>query len=130
MATSKPTNQLVYWLTNHSFMNNQLFIDIDILPILCSSCAVSCCSSHYQIPASLLGFHQRNNECFHHLCLAFTKAFYYISPTTFSLVLFPLDSFRSDIHQILYKNHNTVGVEPQWLSSFKESRVFHVFHIV
>ena len=88
MATFKPTNQLVYWLTNYSFLNNQLFIDIDILPILCSSCAVSCRSSHYQIPASLLGFHQRNNERFHHLCLALTEAFYYISPSTFSLVLF------------------------------------------
>ena len=130
MATSKPTNQFVYCLTNHSFLNNQLFIDIDILPILCSSCAVSCLSSHYQIPASLLGFHQRNNECFHHLCLAFTKTFYYISPSTFSLVLFPRDSFRIGIHQTLCKNQNTVGVELQWLSSFKESRVFHVFHIV
>ena len=130
MATSKPTNQFVYCLTNHSFLNNQLFIDINILPILCSNCAVSCWSSRYQIPASLLGFHQRNNERFHRLCLALTKAFYYISPSTFSLVLFPRDSFRSGIHQILYKNHNTVGVEPQWLSSFKESRVFHVFSIV
>ena len=130
MATSKPTNQFVYCLTNHSFMNNQLFIDINILPILCSNCAVFCWSSHYQIPASLLGFHQRNNERFHHLCLALTEAFYYISPSTFSLVLFPRDSFRIGIHQILCKNHNTVGVEPQWLSSFKESRVFHVFHII
>lgn len=104
MATSKPTNQLVYLLTNHSFLNNQLYIDIDILPILCSSCAVSCRSSHCQIPASLLGFHQRNDERFHHPCLAFTEAFYYISPSTFSLVLFPRDSFRSGIHQILYKN--------------------------
>lgn len=130
MATSKPTNQLVYWLTNCSFLNNQLFIDIDILPILCSSCAVACRSSHCQIPASLLGFHQRNDERFHHPCLAFTEAFYYISPSTFSLVLFPRDSFRSGIHQILYKKHNTVGVEPQWLSSFKESRVFHAIHIL
>ena len=113
MATSKPTNQFVYCLTNHSFLNNQLFIDINILPILCSSCTVSCWSIHYQIPASLLGFHQRNNERFHRLCLAFTEAFYYISPSTFSLVLFPRDSFRSGIHQILIKitilwesNHN------------------------
>ena len=130
MATSKPTNQFVYCLTNHSFLNNQLFIDINILPILCSNCAVSCWSSHYQIPASLLGFHQRNNECFHYPCLAFTEAFYYISPSTFSLVLFPRDSFRIDIHQILCKNHNTVRVEPQWLSSFKESHVFHAIHII
>ena len=130
MATSKPTNQFVYCLTNHSFLNNQLFIDINILPILCSNCAVSCWFSHYQIPASLLGFHQRNNERFHHLCLAFTEAFYYISLTTFSLVLFPRDSFRIGIHQILCKNHNTVGVEPQWLSSFKESRVFHAIRIL
>ena len=130
MTTSKPTNQLVYCLTNHSFLNNQLFIDINILPILCSNCTVSCWSSHCQSPASLLGFHQRNDERFHHPCLAFIEAFYYISPNTFSLVLFPLDSFRSGIHQILYKNYNTAEGEPQWLSSFKESRVFHVFRIL
>ena len=112
-------------------MNNQLFIDIDILPILCSSCAVSCWSSHCQIPTSLLGFHQRNDEHFHHSCLAFTEAFYYISPSTFSLVLFPRDSFRIGIHQILYKNHNTVGVEPTMIIIFqRESCISCYSHLI
>ena len=131
MATSKPTNQLVYLLTNHSFLNNQLYIDINILPILCSSCAVSCRSSHCQIPASLLGFHQRNNERFHHLCLAFTEAFYYISPSTFSLVLFPRDSFRIGIHQILYKKPQYCGSRTTMIIIFQRESCISCFsHLI